>query len=372
MTRGEDPRVGPGPTGDEPAPAATPAGAGTRRLPAWILPAALLAVVGLAVYLLVFREGAAERSTRLMAEAERAMRAGDVAAAEKHLKDIQRDAPQSPVVHHNLGVLYAEHGRLAEARSAFQQAADLTPPDANEARAEELFQLAQISYRERNWAQAAEELERSIAAHPMRSLLHTRLVDLQLHNLHDAAAADSTLARFLRLCGSTPQNLHDAAFVYMQNQSFAAAADLARRALAASDTLISAHVILGRSLVGAGRGPEALTHLNAQLERWPRSVALWNARGHVLQVMGAHSRALENADRVLELAPNEYWGHQLRAIALASLGRNEESLEEVRICLASTRDPNEQRRLLKLQGRLNAAMGRAPQSPGADSAGAEP
>jgi tetratricopeptide (TPR) repeat protein len=365
MTGPEDPTLEPGATGDE----AAPAGAG--RLPAWLLPAVLLGVVGLAVYFFVFREGDAERSTRLMAEAERAMRAGDVATAEKHLKDILHTSPRSPVVHHNLGVLYAEHGRLAEARSAFQQAADLTPPEANEARGEELFQLAQISYRERDWTRAAEELERSIAAHPTRSLLHTRLMDLQLGTLRDAAAADSSLARFLRLCGSTPQNLHDAAFVYMRNQAFTASTDLARRAIAASDTLISAHVILGRSLVEAGRGPEALTHLDAQLERWPRSIDLWNARGHVLQVMGAYGRALENADRVLELAPNEYWGHQLRAIALASLGRNEESLEEVKICLASTRDPNEQRRLLKLQGRLNAAMGRAP-SVGADSAGAGP
>jgi tetratricopeptide (TPR) repeat protein len=339
-----------------------------------VLPLGLLALVAVSIWYFVFREAGAERAARLMTEAQQAVQAGDFATAEARLRELQRDAPGSPVVHHNLAILYVQMGRDAEARQEFQQAADLAGPEGGEVRAEELFQLASLSYKQGNWPQVAAELESAIAAHPTRVQLHTRLLDLQLRKLGDRAAADSTTARFLRLCGRTPGSLYDAAYVNHENRAYQPAAELAAEALALSDTLIGAHVLLARSTAELGRPGEALAYLQAQLERFPRAAELWLTRGHVLQGQGGYAQSLAAADHVLSLDSNDYRGHQLRAIALASLGRNAEALREVQLCKTMTRDPNEQRRLAKLESRLVAAQGGS--LPGAlapgDSLGATP
>src|SRR5205085_9403431 len=133
--------------------------------------------------------------------ARAAMKAGNLPLAETDLKKALSIRPNNGVLLHNLGILYVQQKRVAEARTAFQRAADAHGPQASQVRAEEYLQLAQLSYAEKNWPRAASELEQAIAADPQRSMLHTRLLDLQLGRMNDPAAADSTTSRFLRLCG---------------------------------------------------------------------------------------------------------------------------------------------------------------------------
>ena len=70
-------------------------------------------------------EKAVEESNRLRDEAT-----GDRSEATAALKQAVRLAPRDPVVHRNLGTVYANLGRLEEAAQEFRRALSLDPSDA--------------------------------------------------------------------------------------------------------------------------------------------------------------------------------------------------------------------------------------------------
>jgi len=356
------------PPGESPAPRSTPAPPPRRGLPGWIAPVALLLVVGIAVWWFVFRESKEERGQRLIDQARKAMQAQDFATAEANLKSAIELAPQNGVLLHNLGVLYLKQNRLAEARSALERAVVSYGPDASEVQAEDLFQLASISFTEKKFQQAAAELERAIAAHPTRAQLHARLFDLQLGRLEDATAAENTLARWLRICGRTPRNIEDAAFIYYQHQHFDDAALLAGQAAALQDSFVEAHAMRARALGRGGRGREGLESLRGPLQRYPQSPELWVAQSIVLVDLGAGREGLAAADRAVALAPKDFEAHQARQKALSATGQLEEALKEIEVARELTTDPGYQRMLLRRQRLLRATLGQAQGGTAADAA----
>jgi tetratricopeptide (TPR) repeat protein len=314
-----------------------------------VAPVGVLAVVLVAVWYFVFRESADERGARLITEARTALDAGDVATAESRIREALDSTPRNGVLLHNLGVLELRQGRLAEARQAFEGALAAHGPQASEVAAEELFQLASISYEEKKWEQAASELERAIAAAPARAQLHARLLDLQLGPLAAPHVADSTTSRWLRLCGGTPRNLGDAAFIHYQHESFAAAEALSRQAVALEDSFVDGHAMMARAARQQGRAVQALADLEGPLARYPRSASLWVARSLILVDLDRRQQALDAADRAVTLAPRSLEAHQARQKALSMLGRLPEAAREIDIARSLTTDPREQRLLLEQQ-----------------------
>jgi len=322
------------------------------RTSSWILPIVVLAAVLVGVWYFVFRATPAERTDRLLREARLAMQVQDYNTAEARLESALHLNPGNGVLLHNLGILYLQQNRLAEARSAFEQAAAAHGPQASELRAEELFQLATISYLEKNWTQAADELERAIAADPTREQLHGRLLDLELGRLEDRAAADSTAARFLRLCGSTPHNFYDIGLLYYQNGVYDVAAERARVANAMQDSLVEAHALLARALWKSEHVQEGLRSLEGPLQRYPKAAPLWVAQSLLLGEGRSREDALAAADHAIELAPSDFEAHQARQKALALLGRYGEALQEIDVARSLTKDPAKLRMLQTQAGIL--------------------
>jgi tetratricopeptide (TPR) repeat protein len=322
----------------------------------WILPIVVLAAVLVGVWYFVFRATPEERADRLMKEARLAMQTQDYVTAEDRLQSALRLTPGNGVLLHNLGILYLQQNRLADARNAFERAAESHGPQASQLRAEELFQLATISYLEKNWAQAADELERAIAADPTREQLHGRLLDLQLGRLEDRVAADSTAARFLRLCGRTPRNLYDIGLLYYQNGVYDVAADRARAAVAMQDSLVEAHALLARALWKSDRIQEGLKSLQGPMQRYPKAPELWIAQSLLLGEGRSRDDALAAADRAVALAPNDFEAHQARQKALALLGRYQEASQEIDVARRLTQDPGQLRMLQTQQGLLKRMM----------------
>jgi tetratricopeptide (TPR) repeat protein len=326
---------------------------------AWIIPVVVLVAVVAGVWFVVFRESPEERATRLIREGRAAMEAQDFASAEARLQEALEIAPANPVLLHNLASVYVQQKRLPEARAAFEQAAASHGPRDSRLRAEELFQVASISVKEKNWNQAERELERAIAADPTRPLLHTRLLDLQLGALENQAAADSTTSRFLRVCGRTTQNLGDAAYLYFLHNSFAGAAELSRQAVALQDSFVDGHATLARSLGRLGRTREGLKTLEVPLARYPNGAPLWVAKSLLLLDVEKVDESLAAADRAVALAPNDFEAHQARQKALAVLGRYQEALAEIEIARELTQDEGLLRMLQAQHGILRrmASMG---------------
>ncbi len=351
-----------------------------QRMP-WLVPVLVVLAVATGVWWFVFRESKDEKSDRLVAAAGAAMKAGNLTDAEANLTKALALQPKNGVLLHNLGVIYVQQRRLPEARAVFQRAAQSDGPQANQVRAEEFLQLAQISYAEKNWPQTASELEQAIAEDPQRSMLHTRLLDLQLGRMNDQVAADSTASRFLRICGRTARNYEDVAFVYYQNKQFVLCSQLAQRATALEDTAYGAYSLAARAMWRQGQVPQGLTYIDAALRRHPSVVSLLVTKGLLLLEVGHRDQALAVSDQALRLAPRDYSVHQLRQKVFANFGRLDKALEEVDIARELTQDPDEQRTLVRqrntLEGllaatRRGAAAGTAVEAPGADSSGAKP
>lgn len=349
-----------------------------KRMP-WLVPVLVVAVVAVGVWWFVFHESKDEKGNRLIAAASAAMKAGNLTSAEADLSKALALQPNNGVLLHNLGVLYLRQKRLPEARAAFQRAAAADGPQANQVHAEELLQLAQISYAEKNWPRAASELEQAIAVDSQRSMLHTRLLDLQLGRMNDHVAADSTASRFLRVCGRTARNYEDLAFVYYQNNEYASSSQLAQRAAALEDTAYSAYSLAARAMWRLDHVAQGLEYIDAALRRHPSAVPLLVTKG-LLLIEGNHrDAALAVSDQALRLAPRDYSVHQLRQKVFASFGQLDKALEEVDIARELTQDPDEQRILLRQQRTLEGLLAATRRgasagasAPGADSSGAKP
>jgi len=325
---------GPGPL---PRPAAAETGRARwsrlRRRAAWIGPLGLLALVAVALWYFAFRDTPSRRVERIVGEAREALALFEYGRAEELLRRALEEFPDSPVLHHNLGILHLKQERYEAAREEFARAAESYGPEANEVRAEEYFQLAQIDVRMRRFPEAERVLENAIAAHPTRAPLHTWFIDLQLGFLRNPAQADSSTRRFLRLCGRTPKNLGDAAMVHYRRRSYQTSTALALEAAQAADTLLAAHVLVAKSYWKAGRSEEGLRYIAAPLQRYPRAPELWAARGSLEIGAARYDDAIRSLDRALEIDPRHYESHRAKMMALFNANRLEEALAQAEVCL---------------------------------------
>ncbi len=334
-----------------------------RALMAWLLPLLLLVTGGVALWWFVLRDTTEDQVARVLAQAKDAFQLFEYTRAEQLLLEardmIPADAEGSAMnvgVHHNLGMLYRHQERWEEARDAFVRAASLCGPEANEVRAEELFQIAQIDIHLGRIEPAAENLEAAIAAHPTRKLLHLAMVDLQLKHLKQVVPADSSTSRYLRLCGRTPENLRDVANVYYRHKGISRALELAKEAAAAADTMITAHVIVAKSYWRAGRAQEGLRYHEGPLARYPNALPLWTAKASVLIGAGDFPAALQSADRALALGPQDYDANRVRMMALYNSGHLQQALEQAMTCRKMTTVSKEIHFLESLMARIHGQI----------------
>ncbi|UCE02088.1 MAG: tetratricopeptide repeat protein [Candidatus Latescibacterota bacterium] len=335
-----------------------PAAPSLRAVFAWVGPLLLLASVAAGVWFFVFRESASDRVDRLVGEAREAMELYEYGRAELLLLEAIDTIPESAQLHHNLGALYVRMERWEDARLAFETAASLvgSDPNANEVLAEEYFQLASMNIRLNRYEEAELALENAIAARPTHKILHTRLIDLQLGYLGKPELADSSTSRFLRLCGGTPENLRDAAWIHYRRNSFKPAIELAGAAAQEVDSMIAAHVIVAKSYWKAQLLDDGLAYVAGPLQRYPDEPALWVAKGSLQIGRGRYDEALESLDRAIEIEPSRYEAHQARMMEFFNANRLQESMEQARICYEMTENENERRFLQSHIHRIQERM----------------
>jgi tetratricopeptide (TPR) repeat protein len=338
-----------------------PAARGPASRFSWIAPILLLATVGIGIWYFVFRDDRSGQVEALVREAREAMSTFEYGRAELLLRDAIAIAPGDGLLHHNLAVTYMRQGRFAEARTEYETAVALYPPEANEVRAEENWQLAQLDFQERRWKDAERHLNRAIADHPTRALLHHRLIDLQLLGTKNVAAADSSTMRFLKFCGPSAENLRDAAHIHLKRRSYRSASERSRQAVTLSDTMVSAYVILARSTWRAGYLEEALDILEDPMQRYPERVDLMVVKSGVLIGMKQIDAALAILDRALSLEPSNYEANVARMMGLYVKGDYQGALEQGHHCETLTEDENELRFLRGQLARFQDALeGRLP------------
>jgi tetratricopeptide (TPR) repeat protein len=342
------------------------------RVPRWVLPVLLLGVAGFGVWFFVFRESRETRALRLYAQAGQAVDAKDDVSAERELLEAQRFAPSNPRIMHLLGSVYQRQARSEQARLALQRAVELYGPQDAKLRSEALFQLAQVAFDGERYGDAAQHLEAAIAANPTQAILHVRLLDLQLSQLPDSTASDSTTSRFLRLCGRTPQNLVRVAYVHYRRAWYRRCERLARQAVALDDTLAEAHSLVAQSLWKRKRIDEGLAYLEGPLRRYPRATELWTAKGSLLEGTQKHDEAIAALDRALELAPDNYDAHYARLVAYTYSYRTQLALAEVETCLRLTQDPGEHEALTSRRRSLQAIVSGGGTKPGVPAASPTP
>ena len=331
----------------------------TARARSWILPLVLLGIAGVGIWFFVFREDPQARAGRLLAEARQSMDLFEYSKAEKLLREAIGLQPNQGLLHHNLAIVQLEQGHNEEARNSFELSASLYTPDQGALKGEEYFQLASLDYKEEKYRDAARHLLQAIDADPTRTLLHTRLIDLQLLQLRAPASADTSTMRFLGLCGRTPRNFLDAGTVHYRRGSYQVAESLAKAALAVSDTSLEAHVLLANARWKSRKFDEGLAGLDEPLRRNPRAVGLWVARGSLLIGAKRFDEAHAALDRAIEMSPTNYEANFAKMMAYSDAKRFAEAAQQGRLCLPLAPNENEERFLQGMITNLENQIGGA-------------
>jgi tetratricopeptide (TPR) repeat protein len=196
--------------------------------------------------------------------------------------------PESWMGHHNLGVTFAEAGRLPEAIGEYQAALRIKPDDAL---AE--YDLATAYFKLGQTAPALDHYQRSLALEP------------------DYVKAHYALGNLLAQSGRIPEAIAHYETAIRINPSYA-----------------EAHYDLGNALVATGRIAEAIDELQLAVRIQPDYAEALSHLGGVLVQSGRNAEAIEVLGRDLRIDPADAEAHYNLGIALAQLNRLPEAIAQ--------------------------------------------
>lgn len=206
-------------------------------------------------------------------------RLGDLAAAERQIREAIRIDPSKAVFHNSLGAILRQANRLGEAENCYRQALTVW-----EAYAEARYNLGLLLESTGRLDEAIECQRLTLAYQPAYVRARSRLGVL-LHRRGDLLAAHEVLAA----------------------------------AAAAEPTLFEAQYYLGWVLADQGRHDEALAALRRAQALRPDSFEVEQALANTLRDAGQHEAALDQYWRLLELRPERAATHEeLNKLAWAS------------------------------------------------------
>jgi predicted Zn-dependent protease len=235
-------------------------------------------------------------------EAVAALKAGDLAAAERGLRDVLARGGDRAFVRHNLGIALQEGGRHADAVVEFRAAARLDPSfgPARLLAGSSLLALGRTR-------DAVAELERAVALMPSDASAH-----VQLAAACERAGDAPCVAREARaLSGLAPR---DPELLYQLGRAYLRLAQWSYERIRAIDPK-SARLsqALGRELAEQGRVDEAIRAFAEAGARDPRLPGIHLALAQLLASRQQWDEALDAIDRELALAPANAAARDLRA-----------------------------------------------------------
>jgi Flp pilus assembly protein TadD len=108
----------------------------------------------------------------------------------------------------------------------------------------------------------------------------------------------------------------------LQEGNLAGAEEVLRRALDIDNTLAKTHFFLGTVLRNDGRYDEALAHLRAAAERYPRDRVVVNQMGRVLFLQRRFQEAVAEFEKVLQIDPEDLQAHYNLMLCYQGLGES--------------------------------------------------
>lgn len=251
------------------------------------------------------------------------LRQGDVGVAIPMLKALIAANPHDPSPLYNLGMVYSDHGRLAEAKELLHKAASLDPRDAHI-----VVALGVVHARNDDLKSAIKTLEQAVSIAPEDSFAHQNLGACLLKQ----GEAELAEGHFRRSLDGEPDNLrskfglaqsletlgrfHDADEVYQGIIKAAGHTQLGEWAKEGRTRI--AHALLRK---GGEERPDVLMYCLGALERFEKmSKQEIQAIGQEIALLGMKGLDINDPSKkyALRLLPGEFSGLHLVSIMYAA------------------------------------------------------
>ncbi len=282
--------------------------------------------------------------------------------AQADVSALMRGSPAEPRGAYLQAQLAERRGDLAAARSAYLSVTNLLDPAPMEflRYRPQLLMLGGLSHFSlRQFEKAVPYLELVQRQQPGSPVAKV-LARIQVEQKYGERAAE-TLATYLR---ATPVDVQAAAMLaslYIDQKRYSRAVQVAQEGLRQRDDA-DLRALLGLSLLGSGKVPEAVVELEAVLAREPGQARAGTALVAVYQQSGQPARAARLAGQLLRREPRNAGMHILHGQNLAAAGDAAAARKAFEAALAITPDaPLAQIGLARLEssvGQVDAAVGR--------------
>ena len=220
----------------------------------------------------------------------------------------------------NLGTIYLESNRLAEAKLNFTAALQIQD---NIAAAH--YGLGQVALSERNYQEAAKYFEKTLALVPDATRTYYSLA-MAYRGLGELEKAKSALSKQGTVGVRSPDPLADELKEFVQGERL--------------------HLIRGRLAVEARRYPEAADEFRKAIAVNPQSITGRVNLGAVLTQLGDSRGAIQEFEAVLRLAPENPTAHYNLAVLFAGENRRGEAIDHLKSVLKTNPNDAAARRLL--------------------------
>jgi protein O-GlcNAc transferase len=252
-------------------------------------------------------------ASRLLEQALRQHRAGDLAAARDGCIAALGAFPQHAPAHFVLGVIELQTGRLQEGIAAIQQSLTLDP---NQPQAYANLGAAHNELSQPAQALACCERALQIAPNLTLAIMH-RGVALRLLGRHEEAV--TSLQHALRLAPNDVTALNHLGKTLTDIRQFEDAVQAFRRALSMQPQSETTRINLGIVQLNMGRHEEALASFEQALRALPRNLAAHYNRGVALLSLMRPQDAVSAFDSALSIDTGCVDAYNGRAVALGTL-----------------------------------------------------
>jgi tetratricopeptide (TPR) repeat protein len=240
----------------------------------------------------------AERFSQAVA----ALKAGDLDAAEKALREVVAGGGDRSFVHHNLGIVLEQRGQHEAAVAEFRTAARLDPTfgPARLLAGTSLLELGRTR-------EALTELQRAVRLMPTEAAAHLQLADA-CERLGDIGCLVRALKAASDIAPRDPDALYRLGKAYLRLSQWSY--ERIQKIDPASPRLSEA---LGREMREQGRLDEAVQAYQQAIERGPTLPGLHLALARIHADRGRWDQALAEVDRELTLVPESASARELKA-----------------------------------------------------------
>jgi tetratricopeptide (TPR) repeat protein len=266
-----------------------------------------------------------ETSRRLLSEAVRHHRAGELDQAIALYERLLKFVPDLAPAHANLGVALRARGRLEDAEASYRRALALAPatPDV-------LFNLGNLKRDQGALADAAEQYRAVLAVDPGHAAAHTNLglVLRDQGRLEEALAELSSVAAAQK---DRPEPQLNIGLVLADMRRWPDAARACHKALALNPRYAAALSLLGQCLRQLGHAEEAVGCCRRAVALAPDQPDAHAGLGHGLIAEGWLGEAAISFEQALALDPDNLQARLGRGYVHLVLGRWGPGLEDYRL-----------------------------------------